>query len=312
VHVGLTLMLSDRTVSITEAAPAVEERGFESLWVGEHTHLPVATVHHYTRGRYGTGTTTRDGYVPDFYRRFPDPYVTLTAAALCTSTLRLGTCIALPAEHNPLILAKVIATLDQLAGGRFAWGIGYGWNPLEMRNNGFDRADRREVMAEKIAAVRQLWTQETAEADGRFVRFTESWSYPKPAQAPHPPILLGAAATEANVEDLVAWADGWIPVRSFFGDDLEGGIDRVRRRLAEAGRDASPAGFPITIMDPTGSTAGKRSHEAFEACIPDPAALDAYRELGVARLNLGVPVTDRSELLWALDRLAATPHLLAP
>ena len=115
-NIGITLMLSDQTITVTEAAPAVEERGFESFWVGEHTHCPVGTVHSYTQGRYGTGTVTKDGYLPDFYKRFPDPYITLTAAALCTSTVRIGTCIALPAEHRPLILAKVIATLDVLSG----------------------------------------------------------------------------------------------------------------------------------------------------------------------------------------------------
>src|SRR5262245_8802539 len=118
-HLGMVLMLTDRTPSIVDVAPAVEERGFESMWIGEHTHCPVGTVHHYPLGRYGTGKTARDGYLPDLYKRMPDPYVSLAFAAACTTTLRVGTCIALPAEHNPIVLAKEIATLDQLSGGRF-------------------------------------------------------------------------------------------------------------------------------------------------------------------------------------------------
>ena len=259
-HIGVVLMLSEFTPKVTEVAPLVEERGFESLFVGEHTHLPTATVHSYTQGRYA-GDKAKGGYVPDYYKRFLDPYVTLSMAAACTRTLRLGTCIALPAEHNPLILAKEIATLDFLSGGRFEFGIGYGWNPLEMQNNGFDKADRRQVMREKIAAMKALWTEPEAGYSGKFVEFTESWSFPKPVQSPHPPILVGAAATPANLADIVEWADGWLPVRSFLAEGVANGIEKLRAAARSAGRD--PDELSVSIVDPEGSMGGKRSIEEF-------------------------------------------------
>jgi probable F420-dependent oxidoreductase len=307
VDIGMVLMLTDLTPSVVDVAPAVEERGFESLWIGEHTHCPVGTVHHYTRGRYGTGTVARDGYLPDLYKRMPDPYVTLAVAAAHTSTIRLGTCIALPAEHNPIILAKEIATLDQLTGGRFEFGVGYGWNPPEMRNNGCDPDRRHAVLREKILAMKALWTQETASFDGEFVSFSESWSYPKPFQSPHPPVLIGAAATARNVRDIVEWANGWIPVRAFAGEQLGDDIARVRSAAEAAGRD--PDSIQMTVVDPEGSTAGKRSREAFLAHAPQPADLERYARLGIRRLNLGAPVQDIDILRWALDEIAAVHNL---
>jgi len=300
--VALTLMLSEKTVPVTEAAPAAEERGFEALFIGEHTHCPVGTTHSYTQGRYGTGKVTREGYLPDFYKRFPDPYITLTAAAMCTTKIRLGTCIALPAEHNPLVLAKVIATLDQLSGGRFEFGIGYGWNEPEMLNNGFAKKDRRKVLREKIAAMKALWTQETASFDGEFVQFTESWSYPKPAQDPHPPILIGAAANQWNTDDIVDWADGWMPVRVFEAGRLPEAVNAVRARAEEKGRD--PMSIAITIVDGEGGMGGKRGREEFAARMPTAEALHEYVDLGVKRLSLTAPVQDRDFMLWAFDQIA--------
>ena len=301
-HIGVVLMLSELTPKVTEVAPMVEERGFESLWVGEHTHLPVATVHSYTKGRYA-GDKAKGGYVPDYYKRFLDPYVTLAMAAACTRTLRIGTCIALPAEHSPLILAKEIATLDLLSGGRFEFGLGYGWNPLEMQNNGFEKADRRQVMREKIAAMKALWTEPEAGFSGKFVEFTESWSYPKPVQSPHPPILVGAAATPANLADIVEWADGWLPVRSFLGDGVADGIEKLRAAARSAGRN--PDELSVSIVDPEGSMGGKRSIEEFTRRMVTPDDLRAYEEQGVYRLVLGVPVSDLDFLQRALDAVAA-------
>jgi probable F420-dependent oxidoreductase len=302
--IGITLMLSDQTVSVDDAATAVEERGFESFWLGEHTHMPVDTVHRYTSGeKYGKGTVTKDGYLPEYYKRVPDPYVMLTAAAMATTTLRIGTCIALPAEHNPITLAKVIATLDHLSGGRFEFGVGYGWNPLEMANNGFEMEQRHEVMREKILAMKALWTQETAACAGEFVSFTETWSYPKPLQQPHPPILVGAAATKRNIEDIVDWGDGWMPVRVFMGDEKLGSdIARVRQRAEEAGRN--PADIQITLVDTSGAMSGKRSQDAFLRRMPTRKDLELFASLGIRRLSLGPPVHDRDFFLWALDQFA--------
>ena len=298
--IALTLMLSEMTVSIVEAAPAAEERGFEALFIGEHTHCPVGTSHSYTTGRYGTGKVTKEGYLPDFYKRFPDPYITLTAAAMCTTTIRLGTCIALPAEHNPIVLAKEIATLDQLSNGRFEFGIGYGWNEPEMLNNGFAKKDRRKVLREKIAAMKALWTEEIASFDGEFVKFTDSWSYPKPAQKPHPPVLIGAAANQWNIDDIVDWADGWMPVRVFEAGRMPEAIGEVRHRAEERGRD--PESIAITVVDGEGGMGGKRGKEEFLSRMPTPEVLDEYLELGIKRLSLTAPVHDRDFMLWAFDQ----------
>jgi probable F420-dependent oxidoreductase len=300
---GLTLMFTDATPSVLELAPAVEERGFESLWVGEHTHLPVDTVFHYAQEKYATGSTVKNGYVPDFYKRMPDPYITLAAAAAVTKNINIGTCIALPAEHNPIVLAKEIATLDHISNGRFLFGVGYGWNELEMKNNGFDIRDRRAVTREKIAAMKELWTKETAGFDGEFVRFSESWSFPKPVRLPHPPVLVGAAPTKANLLDVVSWGDGWIPVQGFMQDRLAEDIAKLRRIATEMGRD--PDTIPITLVNPEGAMGGKKSQEAFAARLPAADTVKGYEELGISRATFGVPMSSRDFFLWSIDQVAA-------
>jgi probable F420-dependent oxidoreductase len=302
VKFGTTLMFTDETPSVLEVAPEVEDRDFESLWIGEHTHLPVATVFHYAQDKYRTGDTVKQGYVPDFYKRMVDPYITLTAAAAVTTTINVGTCIALPAEYNPLILAKAIATLDMISGGRFLFGVGYGWNGLEMANNGFDIKDRRAVMREKIAAMKGLWTQETAGYDGDHVSFTESWSWPKPARSPHPPVLLGAAPNPATLREVVAWADGWIPVTGFMNPDLAGDIARLHDVAREAGRD--PSTIEISLVNPEGAMGGKKSKEEFLKRLPSPDLIKSYEEMGVSRCTFGVPMKDLDFIRFALDEIA--------
>lgn len=300
---GLTLMFTDATPQVTEVAPAIEARGFESMWVGEHTHLPVDTVFHYAQEKYPTGSTVKKGYVPDFYKRMPDPYITLAAAAAVTTTINIGTCIALPAEYNPIILAKEIATLDHISRGRFNFGIGYGWNELEMRNNGFDIKDRRKVMREKIAAMKGLWTEDSAGYEGEFVQFSESWSYPKPTHKPHPPILLGAAPNDATLRDVIAWADGWIPVRGFLNDRLGEDIAKLRRMSTEAGRD--PDTIEITLVNPEGGMGGKKSRDEFTKRLPTADTIKSYEELGVSRCTFGIPMSSMEFIEWSLDQVAA-------
>lgn len=300
---GLTLMFTDQTPSVKQLVPAIEDRGFESIWVGEHTHLPVDTVFHYAQEKYPTGQTVKSGYVPDYYKRTTDPYMILAAAAAVTNTINLGTCISLAAEYNPIILAKAIATLDQISEGRFKFGVGYGWNALEMKNNGFDIKNRRKVMREKIAAMKALWTNESAGYDGEFVHFSESWSSPKPVQKPHPPVLLGAAPSDASLRDVVAWADGWIPVRGFMNKDLEADITKLRNLATELGRD--PDTIEITIVNPEGAMGGKKSREEFAKRLPSVDTVKGYQEMGVARATFGVPMADVDFFLWSIDAVAA-------
>jgi probable F420-dependent oxidoreductase len=302
VKFGTTLMFTDQTPSVLEVAPEVEARGFESLWIGEHTHLPVATVFHYAQDKYPTGSTVKQGYVPDYYKRMVDPYIALTAAASVTRTINVGTCIALPAEYNPLVLAKAIATLDMIAGGRFLFGVGYGWNPLEMANNGFDIKDRRAVLREKIAAMKGLWTKESAGYDGEHVQFTESWSWPKPTRQPHPPVLLGAAPNPATLREVVAWADGWIPVTGFMHPNLADDIAKLHAVAREAGRD--PQTIEISLVNPEGAMGGKRSKEEFTKRLPSVDTIKAYEEMGVSRATFGVPMKDMDFIRYALDEIA--------
>jgi probable F420-dependent oxidoreductase len=271
-------------------AAAVESRGFGSLWLGEHTHLPVDT--HYP--------ATPDGVLPERYQRFPEPWTVLAAVAAVTQRIRLGTLIALAAEHNPLVLAKLVATVDQLSGGRVEFGVGYGWNPLEMINNGVDPARKRAVLREKLAAMRALWTGEPVSFDGEFVKFSPSWSLPAPAQRPGPKVHLGCAPTERNFTDLIELADGFLPMAAAVQGDLRGVIGRVRQRAEAAGRD--PETLEISIAH-TATSWGRADVEKFARRLPSAQDLNTYRELGVRRVICSIPVapgdlTERCLDVW--------------
>jgi probable F420-dependent oxidoreductase len=225
-------------------AQLAEERGFESIWFGEHSHLPVGEGHAFVKD------------MPEFYRRIPDPYVVLSAIAASTRTLRLGTGIALPAQGDPLSLAKTTATLDRLSGGRFEWGVGYGWNQTEMRDHGLDPKHRMSRFGETLAAVRELWTNDVASFEGRYVSFEPCWSYPKPLQSPHPPILVGCRPGPRAFSQIAEHADGWLPSTDQGLDDAQASIAELRRRFDDAGRD--PAALRITFLDSRGFLARRR------------------------------------------------------
>lgn len=291
---GVTAFINDTAaIGIVEFATMAEELGFESIWLGEHDHLPVETVHPWVEG----------GTPPDIYKRFPNPFTLLAAAAGVTQHLRLGTSVSLIAEHNPIYLAKEIATLDWLSDGRLELGVGYGWNPLEMVNNGIDPKRPRAVFREKLAALKALWTQETTAFEGEFVNFTESWSFPKPRQTPYPPIIIGAALTEATKRDLVERADGWMPIRTTMSfDQLAEDISTLRGLAEEVGRD--PSSITISLLDPDGSMGGKKSLEAFERRLPSEELLGRYQEIGIDRCIYAVPSHDSQLLRGALGLLA--------
>ena len=298
---GVTAFINDTAaLGIVEFATMAEQLGFESIWLGEHDHLPVDTVHPWVEG----------GTPPDIYKRFPDPFTLLAAAAGVTEHLRLGTSVSLVAEHNPIYLAKQIATLDWLSGGRVELGVGYGWNPLEMVNNGIDPKRPRAVFREKLAALKALWTQETTAFEGEFVNFTESWSYPKPVQSPYPPVIIGAALTPATKRDLVERADGWMPIRTTMSfEQLAEDIATVRGLVAQAGRD--PFSIKISLLDPDGSMGGKKSLEAFERRLPSTELLRGYEEIGVDRCIYAVPAHDRGLLRSTIKLLAERLELRA-
>ena len=198
---ALSMFPTEYAIRIDDLARAAEERGFESLWVPEHTHIPVSR-----RTQFPGGTE-----LPKEYSHTLDPFVALGAAAAVTTKLKLGTAICLVVERDPIVLAKEVASLDLLSGGRFLFGVGVGWNVEEMENHGTNPKTRRTLMRERIEAMKAIWTQEQAQYHGRFVNFDPIWSYPKPVQKPYPPILMGGQGTKA-LQGVVDYCDGWMPI----------------------------------------------------------------------------------------------------
>jgi probable F420-dependent oxidoreductase len=290
VHIGANLITNDTTLSILDVAPLVEAAGLHSIFQGEHSHIPVATVYP------GPG-----GEVPDFYRRFPDLFVTMAAAAAVTTTLRIGTGVVLVAEHQPLRLAKAVASLDALSGGRVDFGVGYGWNAPEMANNGVDPARRGDVFREHLRVIRALWDDDVVEHDGTYSSFTPSWSLPKPVQrgdrGAGPPVLLGAGATRRAFTDVLDLADGWYPLG---GPTLVEDAARLRNLAAEQGRSVE-----ISVVEMAGQMTGVPWYSddaAARGHLFDTA--QRYADGGVDRVLVGVPVDDRAHLEDALAVLA--------
>ena len=208
VLVGVTSMLTDLTMSPSELAVAVEERGFESLWLPEHSHIPTSRESPWPGSKPGS-----DEPLPYHYSRYVDLFVSLSMAAAVTSRIRLGSSVCLVAQHDPIQLAKQVATLDHLSGGRVILGIGYGWNREEAANHGMvEWGARREIVREKVAAMRRLWSDEVASFDGDHVHVAPSWMWPKPVQAGGPPVILGGGWGPKLCEAVAEWADGWMPV----------------------------------------------------------------------------------------------------
>lgn len=272
-RVGVTMFVTDRSIGPVELAREVAARGFASLFVPEHTHIPLSRRTPYPGG----------GELPEEYYRTYDPFVALTAAAVAEPSLTVGTGICLVAQRDAIVLAKEVASIDHLTGGRFVFGVGVGWNVEEMNDHGVDRARRRAMVREKVLAMRALWTDDAAGFDGEFVRFERSASWPKPVQRPHPPVLLGGGAGPRLFADVVEWADGWMPIG---GRGLRESLPLLRRTAEEAGRD------PDTVEVVPFSVIGT------------PGKLEHYAELGIDHLVLGVPSGDAARVLPVLDTYA--------
>jgi probable F420-dependent oxidoreductase len=273
-QVGVFYFPTDYGIDIAELARALEARGFASLYLPEHTHIPVSRRSPFPGG----------GELPTKYSHTHDPFVALSFAAAATKKLLLGTGICLVPEHDPIVAAKSVASLDQLSGGRVVFGIGGGWNVEEMENHGAQYKTRFKVMRERVLAMKALWTQEEASFHGEFVNFDPVWSWPKPKQRPHPPILLGGES-DYTLRRIVEYCDGWIP-RPVAGFTPTDAVARLRRMAESKGRD--PAGLSITVF----------------RAPADKAALDDYRAAGIAGALLEVPDLSRGEILRLLDSYA--------
>jgi probable F420-dependent oxidoreductase len=272
---GIVMFATDYAVRPDELARAVEERGFESLWFPEHTHIPVSRTSPWPGGPE----------LPKEYWHTHDLFVALAMAAGATRTLKLGSGICLVVERDPITLAKEVATLDALSNGRFLFGIGGGWNAEEMANHGTDFKRRWQLLRERVEAMKAIWREDEAAYHGELVDFDPIWSWPKPLQRPHPPIYLGGHGPRA-LQRVVRYCDGWMPIPIRAGA-LVDSIADLRQRARAAGRD--PASIAISLYG-----------------VPaDADALRSYAGAGVQRSIFALPSAGRDTVLPLLDRYAA-------
>jgi probable F420-dependent oxidoreductase len=269
---GLAIFPTEDGPAPGELARDVEQRGYESLFFPEHTHIPASRTTAYPMG----------GELPPEYSRIYDPFVALTAAAAATSRLLIGTGVCLVIERDPIVTAKEVATLDRLSGGRFLFGVGAGWNREEMENHGTQPSLRFAVMRERIEAMKAIWTEDEASYAGEHVSFERIWSWPKPLQQPHPPVLVGGNGPRV-VDRVVSFGDEWMPnlIRT---EELGARIDELQARAQQAGR----AQIPVTI-------AGIR---------PDPVRIERVEQAGAHRLFFWLPPAS-AQLEPALERITS-------
>jgi len=278
VDFGVLMFPTDQAIQPIELAKAVEDRGFESLWFPEHSHIPVSRE------------TPWGGFkgmppLPEEYKRTHDQFVALAACAAVTTKLKLGSGITLVAQRDPLWTAKEVASLDMISGGRFLFGIGYGWNREEMRNHKLAFKDRRAVLRENILLMKELWTKDEASFEGTHVKVEKSWAWPKPVTKPHPPIILGGAAGPKTYPDLIEFCDGWMPIGGLH--DVTGGLRGMQEAFKAAGRDIST--LDLGVFFPMGF---------------DATQVPALADLGVKRIVLPLPPKPAAEVLPILDGYA--------
>jgi probable F420-dependent oxidoreductase len=270
---GLSMFITDETIAPVALGRAAEDAGFQALFVPEHTHIPASRESPWPGG----------DELPREYSHTLDPFVALSAIAATTERLRVGTGIALIVERDPIILAHEAASLDHISGGRFELGVGAGWNFEEMRNHGTDPGMRFRVMRERVLAMREIWTHEEASYHGEFVAFDRIWSWPKPVQRPHLPILVGGTGPRV-LDRVLEYGDAWFPnLRDL--DELAARIAELQRRAADAGRER----IPITYF-------GLRD--------ADDEKLDKLAAAGVDRVLLMLPPADADETLPRVERYA--------
>ena len=273
-RIGAFYFPTDYGINLAELGRALEDRGFASLFVPEHTHIPVSRRTPFPGG----------GELPKRYAHTHDPFVGLAFAAAATKKLIVGTGICLVPQHEPIVTAKAIATLDQLSNGRFVFGIGGGWNVDEMENHGARYETRFKMMREYVLAMKALWTQDEASYHGEFVNFDPVWSWPKPAQRPHPPIILGGES-DHTLRRVIDYCDGWFP-RPRGGFDVVQGVERLHRMATEKGRN--PAALTTIVFGAPN----------------DAKVLEGYEKAGIQSALLAIPDESRDEILRHLDKIA--------
>jgi probable F420-dependent oxidoreductase len=272
--IGALMFPTDLGLQPAELAREAEARGYDSLWFPEHSHIPVSRK---------TPWGGRDGAppLPDEYSRTHDQFLALATAAAVTTKLRVATGITLVAQRDPIWLAKEVATLDHLSNGRAILGVGYGWNIEEMEAHGVDPLRRRALVREKLLACIELWTNDEASFSGEFVNFEAAWSWPKPIQKPHPPIVFGGAASPVLLRQLIEFGDAWMPIEGRW--PINESWQKVLQAAEDAGRDPSTLSLGIF---------GTK---------PDIAHIEGLREAGASFAALGLPALDRDKALATLE-----------
>ena len=275
-NIGIAMFVTQSSIDIAELAQACEGHGFESLWVPEHPAIPA--------GPKSPWPGSPDGTIPQMYYECVDPFVALGRASAVTSTLKLGTGICLVPERNPILLAKEIATLDHFSDGRFLFGIGTGWLREETELFGIEFSQRIGYTRESIQAMKELWTKDAGEFHGKYIDFPPIYSSPKPAQKPHPPVLIGGRARNV-FRRVVSWGDGWMPNR-ITPEELREGRQEIARLAADAGRD--PDSIEVSVF---GQPA-------------DPEILKAFEDAGAARAMVFADSAPRDAALRQVDDFA--------
>ena len=275
-HFGAAMFFTEASMTPGELGPLLEERGFESLWVPEHSHIPVVRTKAFPGGTE----------LPRPYYDIMDPFLVLTAAAVATKTLKVGTGVCLVQQRDPIQTAKLVASIDQISGGRFLFGVGSGWNAEEMEDHGTPFRSRHKIARERIEAMKVIWTETKAEYHGEFVNFDPMMAWPKPVQRPHPPVIVGGAFPY-GARRAIRYGDGWVPhaSRPEYGD-VSDYLPQFHQMAKEAGRDI--ASLPVTMF---------RVVEELEK-------LRHYRDIGIARVVITVPSAGAGEVLPILDRWA--------
>ena len=281
--IGAAMFFTDYSMAPDELARALEERGFESLWAPEHSHIPLVRQVSHPSG----------GELPKMYYDVMDPFVTLTAAAMATTTLKLGTGICLVVQRDPIQTAKSVASLDRISGGRFLFGVGNGWNREEIENHGTAFETRHKLARERIEAMQAIWTQSKPEYHGEFVDFAPMMTWPKPVQKPHPPVIVGGAFPW-GARRAIRYGNGWMPhrVRQHYAD-VAALVPQFHAMVEEAGRPLDEV--PVTIWG---------AKEERDALLAD-------RDLGVERVVVSLDAAKRDAILPELDRWAALARLVA-
>lgn len=275
-ELGMMIFPTDQTIDPVELGKITEELGFDSLWFPEHSHIPTSRVTPWG-GRKGAPD------LPDFYWRTHDQFVALAAVAAVTERIQLGTGICLVAQRDPIWTAKEVASVDRISNGRLLFGIGYGWNVEEMEDHNLTYMTRRARLRENILAMKQLWTEDEASFSGEHVNFESSWSWPKPTQTPHPPVIMGGAAGPKTAAHIAEFCDGWMPIG---GRNALAGLPEVVKACEAIGRD------PKTVeLSMFGAKA-------------DAGHLDELAEKGVVRAIFTLPQGPRDEVMAAVEEYA--------